>query len=248
MEYAARAAPDGYTIFLANNGTNAILRSRRRADGADLQHSFTPVIKLVSLSIVIVATPSLHVSTLAELMERARSVPDTLAFATGDLGSTSHLAASLLFQRAHVKLIQVPYAGTALAVKDVLAGEVPVLFTHLGTVASNLRAGRLRALAVTGSHRMSAFPEIPTVAESGFPGFDVITWHGVLVPTGTPRETALRLHDELEKIMLLPEVRDQVVQLGMEPETSTPEQFAAELDNDVERWAEVMRDAEPLVQ
>jgi len=243
MDYAARAAPDGYTLFLANNGTNVVLPSHRRTSARDLQLSFTPVAKLVSLPIVIVAPRASGVTTLRSLLERARRSPDALAFATSDVGSTSHLAASLLFRRAGVKLVHVPYAGTALAVKDVLSGEVQLLFTHLGTVASLLRSGHLVALAVTGNHRMPAFPDVPTVAESGFPGFDVTTWHGVLVPVGTPQEIVMRLHGELARIMQLPEVREQISALGMESDDATPERFAAELAIDVERAAKFIRDA-----
>jgi tripartite-type tricarboxylate transporter receptor subunit TctC len=243
MDYATRAAADGYTLFLASNGTNVVLRNHRRTSALDLQLWFTPVAKLVSLPIVIVASRTLGAATLPAMLERASRAPDALAFATSDVGSTSHLAASLLFRRAGVKLVHVPYAGTALAVKDVLGGEVQLLFTHLGTVASLLRSGRLLALAVTGNHRMPAFPDVPTVAESGFPGFDVTTWHGVLVPVGTPPEIVVRLHGELARIMRLPEMRERVTALGMEPDEGTPEQFAAELAVDVEQAAKFILDA-----
>lgn len=241
MQYAARAAPDGYTIFFANNGTNTILRGRQREEGVDLMRSFTPVSKLATLPIVVVVAPATEISSLQELLERARRAPDRLAFATSDVGSTSHLAASSLFERADVRLIHVPYAGTALGVKDTLAGEVQVLFTHIATVASLLRAGRLNALAVTGGHRMPSFLDIPTVAESGFPNFDITTWHGILVPAGTPHGIVVRLHGELARMMRDADLRAQVVEMGMEPMASTPEQFAADLDADVEHWARIGR-------
>lgn len=240
MQYAARAAADGYTIFFANNGTNTILRGRQREDGVDLMRSFAPVIKLAVLPIVIVVSPSTGVTTLRELLERARRAPSSLAFATSDVGSTSHLAASTLFQRAEVQLIHIPYAGTALGVKDALAGEVQVLFTHIATVAALLRAGRLTPLAVTGNHRMAAFGDIPTVAECGFPGFDITTWHGILVPVGTPPVIITRLHAELAKIMESAEMRAQVVDMGMEPMATSPEQFAADLEADIEHWARIV--------
>ena len=239
MQYVAKAPPDGYTIFFANNGTNTILRSRQREEGVDLMRSFAPIIKLATLPIVIVVPPSTGVKTLRELVDRARRAPGSLAFATSDVGSTSHLAASTLFQRADVQLIHIPYAGTALGVKDVLAGEVQVLFTHIATVAALLRAGRLMPLAVTGNHRMPAFSNIPTVAESGFPGFDITTWHGILVPVGTPPAIIARLHAELATMMESSEMRSQVVDMGMEPMASTPEQFAADLEADVEHWARI---------
>jgi len=140
-------------------------------------------------------------------------------------------------------MLQIPYAGTASAVKDVLAGEVPLIFTHLATVATLIRAGQLRALAVTGLHRVAAFPDIPTVAESGFPDFDVVTWHGVLLPPGTPREIVLRLHRELSRILAMDDLRAQLASMGMEPLGGTPEDFAADIKADRQHWATVIRDA-----
>ena len=146
-----------------------------------------------------------------------------------------------MFQRAGVRLIHVPYVGTAAAVKDVLADEVPILFTHLGTVATLVRAGRLRALAVTGSERTPEFSEIPTVAELGYPGFDITTWHGLVAPIGTPREVIVRLHDTLVRAIAQPEARAQLVQLGMEPIGSSPEEFTRAIAEDLRNWSEVLR-------
>ncbi len=242
MELAAKSPPDGYTLFLANNGTAAVLPGVDTA-GEPGQASFAPVSRLTSLSIVIAAAPSLGVTSLPALIERARSEPALLPYASGGVGSTSHLAAELLSRRAGVKFIQVPYSGTAFAVKDVLSGEVPLLFTHLGTVASHLRSGQLRALAVTSLRRAPAFPDIPTVAEVGFPGFDVTTWHGVLVPAGTPTEVIERLHGEFVGILAEADIRERLENLGMEAVGNSPAQFAVDIRADRERWAAVMHDA-----
>jgi tripartite-type tricarboxylate transporter receptor subunit TctC len=242
LDHMAKAAPDGYTILLGNNGTNAIVPGAQSVDAVD-DPALVPVIKLASLAIVIAATPRLEVRSLADTIERARRKPDSLAYASSGIGSTSHMAAALLSQRAGIKLLQIPYAGTASAVKDVLAGEVPLIFTHLATVATLIRAGELRALAVTGPHRTAAFPDIPTVAESGFPGFDVVTWHGVLAPPGTPREIVMRLHDALARIIALEDVRAQLANMGMEPLSGSPEEFAADIKADRQHWATVIRDA-----
>ena len=239
LDHMAKAAPDGYTILLGNNGTNAIVPGAQAADDSTL----VPVIKFASLAIVIAATPRLEVKSLTDTIERARRKPDSLAYASSGIGSTSHMAAALLSQRAGIKLLQIPYAGTASAVKDVLAGEVPLIFTHLATVATLIRAGQLRALAVTGLHRTAAFPDIPTVAESGFPGFDVVTWHGVLAPPGTPREIVMRLHGELARIVATEDMRAQLATMGMEPLSGTPEEFAADIKADRQHWATVIRDA-----
>lgn len=241
MDYVAKALPDGYTLFLANNGTTAVLPAVEGI-GEPGRSSFSPVSKLTSLSIVIAGTPSLGVTTLPELIERARRDPGRYAYASGGIGSTSHLAAALLSRRAGVKFVHVPYSGTAFAVKDVLAGEVPLIFTHLGTVAPLLRGGQLRALALTGGRRASAFPDIPTVAESGFPGFEVTTWHGVLVPAGTSPEIVQRLHVELVRIVTNVDVRERLENLGIEVVGNTPAQFADDIRADRERWVTVIHD------
>ena len=241
VERVASAAPDGYTLLLANNGANAIAPARREAEGQDIAQSFSPVSLLARLPIVIVVTPALAVDDLGGLVALARRAPGRLSYASSGVGSTSHLAAALLFQRADVRLVHVPYSGTSAAVKDVLSGEVPVLFSHLGTVATLVRAGQLRALAVTGNHRMADFPDLPTVAESRYPGFDITTWHGIVAPANTPREIVLRLHAEFARVLALPDVRRQLAAMGMEPLGSTPEQFAAAIAADVTRQAALMR-------
>ena len=241
VERVVSAAPDGYTLLLANNGANAIVPARREAEGQDVAQSFSPVSLLARLPIVIVVTPALAADNLKGLVALARRAPGRLSYASSGGGSTSHLAAALLFQRADVRLVHVPYSGTSAAVKDVLSGEVPVLFSHLGTVAALVRAGQLRALAVTGDHRMADFPDLASVAESGYPGFDITTWHGIVAPANTPREIVLRLYAELQRVVAQADVRRQLAAMGMEPVGSTPEQFAAAINADVMRQAALMR-------
>jgi tripartite-type tricarboxylate transporter receptor subunit TctC len=241
LERVAGAAPDGYTLLLANNGVNAIVPARREAEGQDGAQSFAPVSLLARLPIVIVVTPALAADSLKTLVALARRAPGRLSYASSGGGSTSHLAAALLFQRADVRLVHVPYSGTSVAVKDVLSGEVPVLFSHLGTVAALVRAGQLRALAVTGDHRMADFPDLPTVAESGYPGFDITTWHGIVAPANTPRDIVMRLNAELARVVAHADVRRQLAAMGMEPAAGTPEQFAAAINADVMRQAALMR-------
>ena len=240
-EHVATAAADGYTLLLANNGVNAIVPGGRGTAASELSKQFTPVTMLVRLPLVVVVSPTLQVNTLRELIARARRAPDQLSFASSGTGSTSHMAAVLLFRRAGVHLLHVPYAGTSAAVKDVLSGEVPVLFTHLGTVATLVKSGKLHALAVTGSHRMADFPDIETIGEAGYPGFDVTTWHGIVVPVGTPRDVVQRLHYALSRIVADPVVRKQLAAIGMEPVGDSPEHFAAEIEADVRRWSEIIQ-------
>ncbi len=226
-EHVATSPPDGCTLLLANNATHAA-NSGSHADG-EPHKAFAAVGKIANLPIVVVVTPSLRVSTLAELIDYARREPAKLSYASSEFGSTSHRAATLLFDRAEVSVLHVPYAGTSTAVKDTLAAEVPVLYTHLGTVAPLIRAGKLRALAVSGAQRMKEFPGIPTIAESGFPGFDVTTWHGVVTVNSIPKRVLLRLRTALASVAALPELREQLAALGMEPVDSDAEQFAVEI-------------------
>lgn len=241
LERVAGAAPDGYTLLLANNGANAIAQVGGGPSSVEPGKPFAPVTMLARLPIVIAVTPALGVDTLPGLIARARSNPGALFYASSGAGSTSHLAAELLFQRAGVRLVHIPYPGTAAAVKDVLSGEVPVLFTHLGTVAGLMRAGQLRALAVTGDHRMADFPDVKTVAEAGYPGFDITTWHGVVAPANTPEPVIMRLHAELVRTVAIPEVQRRLAAMGMESVGNTPEQFAEAISADVSHWAEVVR-------
>ena len=240
VDYVAGAAPDGYTLLIANNGANAILPAGSDPQ-VDKPTQFAPITMLARLPILVAASPSSGIDSLPTLIRRARSEPGRFEYASGGIGSTSHTAAVQLFQRANVRLVHIPYVGTSAAVKDVLAGTVPILFTHLGTVASLVRTGRLRALAVTGSRRMADFPEIPTVAELGYPGFDIITWHGVVAPIGTPREIISVLHDALVRAVAQPDARAQLLALGMEPVGSSPEEFAKAIAEDVRNWSEVLR-------
>lgn len=242
FDYVANAAPDGYTLLLATNGANAIGAAEGGAGSSgEAALALAPVTRLVHLPIVVAVTPALHLDSLSALIARARNAPGKLSYASGGIGSTSHLAADVLFRRAGVRLVHIPYAGTSAALKDVLSGEVPVLFTTIGTVATLLQAGKLRGLAVTGEHRAAGFPALPTVAEAGYPGFDITTWLGIAAPPGTPRPIIVRLHDELVRILADPDVRAQLAALGMEPLGDTPEQFASALNADVRRWAELIR-------
>jgi tripartite-type tricarboxylate transporter receptor subunit TctC len=240
VDYVAAAAADGYTLLIANNGANAIVPAGNNPQ-IDKARQFAPITMVARQPILVAAFPSTEIDSLSRLIERARSEPEGFAYASGAIGSTSHTAAVLLFRRAGVRLIHVPYPGTAAAVKDVLSGTVPILFTNPTTVAPLVRAGRLRALAVTSNRRMTDMPEIPTVAELGYPGFDITTWHGVVAPIGTPHEIVVRLHDTLVRAIARPEARARLVALGMEPVGSSSAEFAKAIAEDVRNWSEVLR-------
>jgi tripartite-type tricarboxylate transporter receptor subunit TctC len=236
-ELVAKAAPDGYTLL--NGGVFVTMLPAIYGAKAVDPTAFVPITRMTNAPMVIVVHPSLGVSTLADLATLAKSKPGKIAYATSGIGTTPHLAAALWSQRAGVELLHVPYANTNAALKDVLSGEVPVLFTFLGTVEGFLRSDQLKALAVTSAKRDPGWAAIPTVAEQGYPGFDVATWSGLLAPAGTPSEVVDRIYREVARILQQSEVREKILAMGNEPMGNTPEQFAAEIRADVPRWKEV---------
>ena len=205
--------------------------------------AFAPVSKLVTIPVVVAVTPSFAAQSLQELLALARKAPRALAYANQGIGTTSHMAAALLSQRAGVEFLQIPYSGPGSVVRDVVTGEIPIVFSATGTVTPFVRSGQLRALAVTSSRRNSALPDVPTVAESGFPGFEVDILYGVLAPAGTPPEIVGRLHDELVGILAQPDVRDALDRLGMTAAGQHAGAVRRRARADVERWARVVRDA-----
>ena len=241
-DLVARAAPDGYTLLVAANAIT-ILPSTHGDRAVDPVRAFAPVARLVTQPILIATSASLPVATLPQLIALARAEPGRLAFASPGVGTTDHLAAAMLFRRANADLLHVPYANNAAEIKDLVQGEVKVAFITLGAVRPFLATGQLKALAVTTSQRVAAFPDVPTVAESGFPGYEVTSWYGVLAPAGTPPEAIDRLYREIARVLQLPAVREKIVALGAVPTVNTPEQFGEELKTLVRLWAPVVEAA-----
>ncbi len=241
-EYVTKAAPDGYTLVMGANSMtiNPAIPGMRAPDPV---RELAPVTKLVTIPDVIAVAPSVEARTLQELLALARKSPRKLAYANRGIGTTSHMAAALLAQRAGVEFLHIPYNGAGSVFKDVITGEIPMVVSSTGTTAPFVRSGQVRALAVTSSRRSSALPEVPTVAESGFPGYEVTSWYGLLAPAGTPPEIVGRLRDEVVRILALPDVAELLVRQGMSPVGNTPAQFAAEIRADVERWARIVREA-----
>ncbi len=242
LALAAKAAPDGYTLTIGGAAMciNPAIYGKKVVDPI---RDFGPVAKLASSPIVIVAHPSVKANTLQELVELARNTPQKLAYSTPGVGTPTHVAAELLAQRANIALLHVPYPGSGQLLTDVISGEVPVAFTLLGAAQPFLKSGQLKAIATTGSERVAALPDTPTVAESGFPGYEVTTWYSILVPAGTPADVIDRLHVELVRVVALPDVRERLIAIGMVPETSTPEQLAANIRTEVARWEPIIKAA-----
>jgi len=242
LALAAKAAPDGYTLTIGGAAMciNPAIYGARVVDPI---RDFGPVAKLASSPIVIVAHPSVRANTLQELLELARNTPQKLAYSTPGVGTPTHVAAELLAQRANIQLVHIPYPGTGQLLTDVISGEVPVAFTLLGAGQPFLKSGQLKAIATTGSDRVAALPDTPTVAESGFPGYDVSAWYSILVPAGTPAEMIERLNHELVRVIALPDVRERLISIGMVPETSTPQQLATNIRAEVARWRPIIKAA-----
>lgn len=241
-EAVSKAAPDGYTL-LVSGVLITLLPQTYGSRAVDPVASFTPITRLAQQPIVIAANPSLNVNSLSDLIALARRTPGKIAYATSGVGTAQHIAMTMLSQRAAITLLHVPFANSGQLIASVLSGEVPIAMSFPGTVEPHVNTGRLKALAVTSAHRAAAWPDVPTVAESGFPGFDVQSWAGVLAPAGTPPEIIDRLHREIVRILNIPEVRSVFLAQSAEPVGNTPEEFAAEIRSSVARWAPVIKAA-----
>jgi tripartite-type tricarboxylate transporter receptor subunit TctC len=236
----AKAAPDGYTLLLTGSFITS-LPSTMGSRAVDPVAAFAPISKISEPPMMIVVNPALNVNSLDELIALAHKMPGKIAYSTPGVGTTQHLAATMLQQRAGIELLHVPYANGGQALNDVVSGIVPVYFSFIGAVETFLRSGQLKALAVATARRATNWPDVPTVAELGYKDFAVSSWNCVLAPAGTPPEIIARLHAELARIVEQPDVRSQFLAMGSEPMSNTPEQFEAELKASVARWSEVAR-------
>ncbi len=240
MEAAARAAPDGHTLVVAADAAIYQPYLRPSLPYHPLR-DLAPVSVLVQQPIVVAAHPGLGVRTLAELVALARARPGEVAYVTSGTASTHHLAAELLCRRAGIRMTHVPYRGGGQAINDLVAGQVGLGVLGSGPVVPHARAGRLRLLAVTPAARSPGLPEVPTVAEQGFPGYDLPQWFGMLAPAGTPAEVVARVQAEAAAALALPEVRRVLGDLALDPVGGTPEACRARIEAEAAVWAEAAR-------
>jgi tripartite-type tricarboxylate transporter receptor subunit TctC len=241
-EAAARAAPDGYTLLLAAPSL-AISPSLYSKLNYDPVKDFAPVSLVATVPNVMITHPSVAAQTLQEFIALARSQPGALNFGSGGAGTSNHLAGELFNIVTGTKLVHVPYKGVNLAMNDVLSGQIHLVVIGIPAAAPHIKTGRLRALALIAPQRAPALPEVPTVAEAGLADFEVTTWYGVLAPAGTPRTIVGRLNAELLKIMHAPETKERLAGMATDPLTSTPEEFAAYLKQEIAKWGDVVRRA-----
>ena len=239
-ETVAKAPPDGYTLLLTGSFITS-LPSTMGSRAVDPIAAFAPISKISEPPMMIVVNPALKVNTLDELIALARKEPGRIAYSTPGVGTSQHLAATMLQQRTGIELLHVPYANGNQALNDVVSGIVPVYFSYIGAVEAFLRSGRLKPLAVATGKRAINWPDVPTVAELGYKDFAVTSWNCVLAPAGTPPEIIDRLHRELAYTVRQPDLQAQFLAMGAEAMSNTPEQFSAELKAAVARWADVAK-------
>ena len=240
-EAAARSAPDGYTIVLVAPSL-AISPTLYSKINYDPVKDFAPISLVATVPNVMVTQPSLP-GQLQEFIAFVKAKPGALNFGSGGAGTSNHLAGELFNIVTGARLVHVPYKGVNLAMQDVLAGNVHLVFIGIPAAAPHIKAGKLRALAIVAPQRSTALPDVPTVAEAGLKDFEVTTWYGILAPAGTPQSVVRRLNAELVKVMHAPEMKEKLTATGTEPLTSTPEEFAAYIKREIAKWGDVIRKA-----
>ena len=239
-ELVARSTADGYTLLMGTNGTHGINASLFPKLSYDTINDFAPVARVGVAPYVLVAHPSLPVPGVPDLVRLARARPGQITIAAG--GSAAHLASELFKSMARINLLLIPYKGSSLAVNAVIGGESSLVFGNIAQSVPQMKAGRLRALGVTGAWRSPAIPEVKTVAESGVPGFETSTWYGMFAPAATPRGVVEKLNAELVRILQLPDVRERLTTEGFELPADTPDQFAAIIKAELARWAKLVKE------
>jgi tripartite-type tricarboxylate transporter receptor subunit TctC len=239
----ARAAPDGYTMLLASVASFAMSPALLGKVPFDPINDFAPVTLAALVTSLLSVHPSLPAQSVKQFVALAKKAPGRINYATPGAGSIAHLSAELFWNKAGVKLNHVPYKGGGPAVADVIAGHVEVMFSLISTQTPHVRSGRLRALAVSSAKRSTALPDVPTIAESGYPGFEASGWLGLVFPAKTPKAVVDRVHKEAVAVINSKEVQTQLADLGLDAEANDPVQFIALIKSDHARWDKLVRAA-----
>jgi tripartite-type tricarboxylate transporter receptor subunit TctC len=240
---AARSRPDGYTLLAVTQGTLAFNPHLYAEPGYDALKDFAPVTRVSVGALLLAVHPSVQATSVAELIRLAKEKPGQLTFGSAGVGTPPYMAGELFHHRANIDVTTVQYKGGNLAQIDVIAGRVTYTIDGIGILLPYLKAGKLKALAVTSAQRVAALPEIPTFGESGLPGYEFEAWTGICVPTGTPKEIIARLNTELVKILRTAETREWFAAQGMRPIGDSPEEFAAVIKADYAKWGAIIRAA-----
>jgi len=248
-EAVAKSPPDGYFLQVAainTHGANPALYGAKLP--YDPVKDFTPIVWAVSTSNVLVVNPNQPFRTLKEILDHARANPGKLTFGTAGSGSSMHLFVEVLKMMTRVDFTHVPYKGSAPAVQDLMGGQITMVFDSMPSAWPHVQAGKLRAIAVSSATRSSTAPDLPTVAESGVPGYDYVSWLGVVGPAGMSRDVVMKINAETNRILQLPEVKERLHQLGTTPVGGTPEEFGAYIRNQVDTWHKVVKAAGSKVE
>ena len=240
-EFAARSAADGYTIYTGDNGTLTLTPHLYQKLSFDPARDFQPVSLFGKFPMLLVVHSSVPANSMKELVELARKQPGKINYGSFGLGSVIHLAMEIVSRQSGIQMVHVPYKGAAPAVQDLLGGQVSTMFLDLASGMTQIRAGKVRALAVSTKERLAALPDLPTVAESGIDGFDAFYWQGLMTPAGVPRDVVIRLNQEMLKVMAAPEVIKRFNELGFVPISSSPEEFADLRVRDTQKWGEIVK-------
>jgi tripartite-type tricarboxylate transporter receptor subunit TctC len=242
-DMVAKSAPDGYTIYLTDLTTHAISASLYKKLSYDPLKDFTPITTLTSTPLILVVHPSVKATSVKELIAVAKSKPGQLNLAHSGNGTITHLAGQLFKSTAGVDMVHIPYTGSAPATTAILAGEASALFSTVPAAMSHVKAGKLRALAVTTAKRSPLVPDVPTVAEAGLSGYEVVLWSGILAPPGLPKEITTKLNAEFQKVLQSADVKERFAGVSAEPSGSSSERLAAHIKAEIEKYAKLIKDA-----
>jgi len=240
----ARSAPDGYTILLGDAGTYAFNPSLYKKLSYDPAKDFAPISLTGRFALILAVNPTvLKAASVQEFVDAAKRAPGKIDYGAPGPGSPIHLAMELFKQRAGITMTPIPYKGGADALSDLIGGRIGALFPDIATGLPQIRAGKIKALAVASEKRVVALPDLPTVSESGYPGFEAWAWQGFVAPAGTPRDVVMKLNGAFAKVMADPALKQRLSESGFEPQTSTPEQFSAYLKSEIAKWAKVIHES-----
>jgi tripartite-type tricarboxylate transporter receptor subunit TctC len=242
VDHVAKAAPDGYTLVLANVGALAVNPHILKTPYDPLK-DLTPISMAAEFANVLVVQPALGVNSVADLVKLAKAKPATITYASSGIGGAGHLSGELLRKMANIDIVHVPYKGGGPAMQGFLGGQVDSFFATPISSISQIRAGKAKAIATTGSKRAALMPEVPTIAESGYSGYEALNWYGFLAPRGTAKEIVDRLNREIVKALAHPQVVAALHKTGTEPKSSTPEEFAAYIKREYDTWGKVVKEA-----
>ena len=242
-EVVAKSAPDGYTLMIGHVGTHAVNVTLYPKIAFDPVRDFTPITLIATLPLALVVHPAVPAKDVKELIAYARARPGQLNFASAGNGGPTHLTGELLKTSAAIDIVHVPYKGNAAALLDLMAGRVQMMFSNMLTSMPHVRAGKLRAIGLSSTRRSPQAPELPTIAESGVPGFSAVPWYGVLGPAGLPHAIVSKLNSEIARALAQPDMQERFVAQGVDLQSTTPEQFSALIKSEVVKWRKVVREA-----